>query len=31
MNEEKTIHKFLNKKDKKIYDVWADRYVTVGF
>ena len=29
MNEEKTIHKFLNKeKDKKIYDVWVDRYVT---
>ena len=27
MNEEKTIHKFLNKeKDKKIYDVWVDRY-----
>ena len=32
MNEEKTIHKFLNKeKDKKIYDVWVDRYVTTGF
>ena len=34
MNEKKkkTIHKFLNKeKDKKIYDVWIDRYVTVGF
>ena len=32
MNEEKTIHKFLNKrKDKKIYDVWVDRYVTVVF
>ena len=32
MKEEKTIHKFLNKeKDKKIYDVWVDRYVTVGF
>ena len=32
MNEEKMIHKFLNKeKDKKIYDVWVDRYVTVGF
>ena len=32
MNEEKTIHKFLNKeKDKKIYDVWVDRYITVGF
>ena len=30
MNE---IHnKFLNKeKDKKLYDVWVDRYVTVGF
>ena len=26
MDEEKTIHKFLNKeKDKKIYDVWVDR------
>ena len=32
MNEEKRIHKFLNKdKDKKIYDVLVDRYVTVGF
>ena len=32
MKEEKTIHKFLNmEKDKKIYDVWVDRYVTVGF
>ena len=32
MNEAKTIRKFLNKeKDKKIYDVWVDRYVTVGF
>ena len=28
----KTIHKFLNKeKDKKIYDVWDDSCVTVGF
>ena len=27
MNEEKTIHKLLNKEnDKKIYDVWVDRY-----
>ena len=32
MDKEKTIHKFLNKeKDKKIYDVWVDRYATVGF
>ena len=33
MNEEKkTIHKFLNKeKDKKIYDVWVDRYVAIGY
>ena len=32
MNEEETIHNFLNKEtDKKIYDVWVDRYVTVGF
>ena len=32
MNEEKTIHKLLNKeKDKKIYDVLVDRYVTIGF
>ena len=32
MYEEETIHKFLSKeKDKKIYDVWVDRYVTVGF
>ena len=32
MDEEKMIHKFLNKeKDKKIYDVWVDRYVTIGF
>ena len=32
MNAEKTIHKFLNKKkDKKIYDMWVYRYVTVGF
>ena len=32
MNEGKAIHKFLNKeKDKKVYDVWVDRYVTVGF
>ena len=32
MNEEKTIHKFLNKeKDKNNYDVRVDRYVTVGF
>ena len=32
MNEEKTIHTFLNKqKDKKIYNVWVDRYVTVVF
>ena len=28
----KTIHKFLNKeRDKKIYDVWDDSYVTVDF
>ena len=27
MNEEKTIHKFLNKvNNKKIYDVWVDRH-----
>ena len=32
MNEEKTIHIFLNKeKDKKIYDLLVDRYVTVFF
>ena len=32
MNEGKTIHKLLNKeKDKKIFDVCVDRYVTVGF
>ena len=32
MNEEDTIHKFLNKeKDKKRYDVCVDRYVTVDF
>ena len=32
MNEEKRIHKFLNKeKDKKMYDMWVDRYVTIGF
>ena len=32
MNAEQTIHKFMNKdNDKKIYDVWVDRYVTVGF
>ena len=32
MDEENTIHKFLNKeKDKKIYDVRVARYVTVGF
>ena len=32
MNEEKTIHKLLNKeKDKKIYDVWVDRHVTIHF
>ena len=32
MDEEKTNHKFLNKeKYKKIFDVWVDRYVTVGF
>ena len=31
MNEEGTIHKFMNKeKDKKRYDMCADRYVT-GF
>ena len=30
MNEEKRIHKFLNKeKDEKIYDVWVDRYEAV--
>ena len=32
MDKEKTIHKFLNKEtDKKIHDVWVDRYGTVGF
>ena len=32
MKEEGTIHKFLNKeKDKERYDVYVDRYVTVGF
>ena len=30
--KKKKIHKFLNKeKDKKIYHVWVDRYVTVVF
>ena len=31
-NKKKMIPKFFNKeKDKKIYDVWVDRYVTVVF